>query len=80
VLNTLYGRDPFQIKGVDLPLFPSYLGWLETVIDVTMSDQKDTFSNRKVIRAYLTKRVQSVVATLKRLGLVKIYKRTRYSN
>jgi hypothetical protein len=65
---------------VNFPAFPSYLEWLEMVMDVTLNDQKDTFSNRKVTGTYLTQRAQSIVAPLQRLGLVKIYKKTRYSN
>jgi len=71
-LDTLFGREEFRINNITIPAFPSYLQWLDEVMDVQLNDQKDSFSLRKVTGAYLVHRAQSIMEPLQSLGLVDI--------
>ncbi|KQC33329.1 hypothetical protein AAU57_08385 [Nonlabens sp. YIK11] len=71
-LEPFAGRPAFNLKDVHFPSFPSYLEWLEEVMGVTINDEKDSFSKRKVTGAYLIQRAQSIVEPLQSLGLLEV--------
>ncbi|WP_124981041.1 FAD/NAD(P)-binding protein [Nonlabens xiamenensis] len=71
-LDTFPARPAMHIAQMDIPEFPSYLKWLEEVMDHHVSDIKDTYHRRKVMGTYLNQRTHSLLERLETYGCVDI--------
>ncbi|MGB5981795.1 MAG: FAD/NAD(P)-binding protein [Nonlabens sp.] len=71
-LEPFPSRPAMRLKNQNFPEFPSYLDWLEEVMDHTVSDTKDVFHRRKIMGSYLTQRTASVLEPLQDLWIITI--------
>ncbi|BAO55987.1 FAD/NAD(P)-binding protein [Nonlabens marinus] len=73
-MDTLHGRQEFTVNNVIVPAFPSYLEWLDEVMEVQVDNEKDSYSPRKVTGAYLAQRARSILEPLQIIRMVELCK------
>ena len=71
-LEPFPSRPAMRLSSLEIPEFPSYLQWLDRVMNHQPSDVKDTFHERRVMGSYLTQRTTSLLKYLKDLDLITV--------